>query len=123
MIENHKEIWQNCLTVIKDNLPDVTFNTWFKPIIPEKIENNVLTINVPSQFFYEFLEEHYIDLLKKVLKKELGSNAKLKYSIIIDNSNFTNSKFYTPGITVLIWQTLQLKFLLKVKIQIGRAHV
>ncbi len=97
MTKNHKEIWQNCLNVIKDNLPDVTFNTWFKPIIPEKIEDNVLTINVPSQFFYEFLEEHYIDLLKKVLKKELGSNAKLKYSIVIDNSNFTNSKVLYPG--------------------------
>ncbi|MCD4793921.1 MAG: chromosomal replication initiator protein DnaA [Bacteroidales bacterium] len=97
MTKNHQEIWQNCVTVIKDNLPEVTFNTWFKPIIPEKLEGNVLTINVPSQFFYEFLEEHYIDLLKKVLKKELGSNAKLKYSIILDNSNFTNSKVLYPG--------------------------
>ena len=92
MSKNYQEIWNKCLNVIKDNLTDLTFNTWFKPIIPEKLEGNVLTINVPSQFFYEFLEEHYIDLLKKVIKKELGSHAKLKYSIVIDNSNFTNSK-------------------------------
>jgi len=97
MTKNYQEIWLNCLTVIKDNLPEVTFNTWFKPIKPEKLEGNVLTINVPSQFFYEFLEEHYIDLLKKVLKKELGANAKLKYSIIIDNSNFTNSRILYTG--------------------------
>jgi chromosomal replication initiator protein len=97
MSKNHTEIWQNCLNVIKDNLPDVTFNTWFKPITAEKIEGNVLTINVPSQFFYEFLEEHYIDILKKVLKKELGVNAKLKYSIVIDNSNYINSKIQIPG--------------------------
>ncbi len=97
MSHNHKEIWSNCLNIIKDNLPEVTYKTWFKPIIPEKLEGNVLTINVPSQFFYEFLEEHYIDLLKKVLKKELGSNAKLKYSIVIDNSGLTNSKISYPG--------------------------
>ncbi len=97
MSKNYQEIWNKCLSVIKDNLTDLTFNTWFKPIIPEKLEGNILTINVPSQFFYEFLEEHYIDLLKKVIKKELGSNAKLKYSIVIDNSNFTNSKVLYPG--------------------------
>ena len=97
MNKNHKEIWQNCLNVIKDNLPEVTYNTWFKPIKPEKLEDNVLTINVPSQFFYEFIEEHFVDLLKKVLKKELGSNAKLKYTIVIDNSNLTNSKISYPG--------------------------
>jgi len=97
MDKNFQEIWQNCLGIIKDNLPEITYNTWFKPIKPEKLEGNVLTINVPSQFFYEYLEEHYVDLLKKVLKKELGVNAKLKYSIIIDNSNYTNSKILYTG--------------------------
>jgi chromosomal replication initiator protein len=113
MTKNHIEIWQNCLNVIKDNLPDVTFNTWFKPITAEKIEGNVLTINVPSQFFYEFLEEHYIDLLKKVLKKELGVNAKLKYSIVIDNSNFTNTKIQYPANTGINLTNTSIKLPLK----------
>jgi chromosomal replication initiator protein len=62
------------------------FKTWFEPISPVKLENNVLTIQVPSQFFYEWLEEHYIVLLKKTIKKELGPDGRLEYSIIMDNS-------------------------------------
>jgi chromosomal replication initiator protein len=90
MRKKHEEVWYNCLLIIKDNIPDNSFNTWFKPIIPIKLEQNVLTIEVPSTFFYEFIEERYIDLLKKVLYKELGSEAKLEYSIKIDNSSTSN---------------------------------
>jgi chromosomal replication initiator protein len=51
-----------------------------------KLKDNVLTIQVPSQFFYEWLEEHYISLLKKTIKKELGTEGRLEYSIIMDNT-------------------------------------
>ncbi|HQQ02543.1 MAG TPA: chromosomal replication initiator protein DnaA [Bacteroidales bacterium] len=81
-----REKWAKCLKVIKDNIPQASFNTWFVPIEPVKFENNVLTIQVPSQFFYEWLEEHYIDLLKKTIRKEVGPDCRLEYSIIMDNS-------------------------------------
>ncbi len=87
-------VWKNCLNIIQDNLGNSqSFKTWFEPIKPIKLENNVLTIQVPSQFFYEWLEEHYIGLLKKTIKKELGINGRLEYSIIMDNSNFGNEPF------------------------------
>ncbi|MEI6823516.1 MAG: chromosomal replication initiator protein DnaA [Bacteroidota bacterium] len=82
-------VWGNCLKIIQDNLGNSqSYKTWFEPIKPVKLENNVLTIQVPSQFFYEWLEEHYIGLLKKTIKKELGVNGRLEYSIIMDNSNY-----------------------------------
>src|SRR6056300_1323527 len=84
--KNHETIWTNCLNVIKDNVSLQSFKTWFEPIVPIKLKNKVLTIQVPSHFFYEWLEEHYIDLLKKVIKKEIGTDAKLVYSIIMDKS-------------------------------------
>ena len=87
------EVWENCLSVVKDNVHSQSFKTWFEPIVPIKLENNVLTIQVPSQFFYEWLEEHFISLLKKTIKKELGSDGHLEYSIIMDSSNETNSPF------------------------------
>lgn len=90
MKKNHVEVWDNCLRVIKDNIHYQSFKTWFEPISPLKLENNVLTIQVPSQFFYEWLEEHYISLLKKTISKELGAEGRLEYSIIMDNS--VNSK-------------------------------
>jgi len=87
MSTNHNEVWERCLHVIKDNLNSSrTFDTWFKPIRPLRIKDNILTIQVPSTFFYEYLEEQYIDLLRKTLRKELGQDAKLEYSVIMDNS-------------------------------------
>jgi len=72
MSKNHVEIWNNCLKVIKDNVPSISFKTWFEPIIPLKMENNVLTIQVPSPFFYEYLEEQYIDIISKHYVKKLA---------------------------------------------------
>jgi chromosomal replication initiator protein len=80
------EVWENCLKIIKDNIHYQSFKTWFLPIKPLKLENNILTIQVPSQFFYEWLEEHYISLLKKTIRKELGAEGRLEYSIIMETS-------------------------------------
>ena len=91
----HERIWNNCLNVIKDNVPSISFRTWFEPIVPLKLENDVLTIQVPSPFFYEYLEEQYIDILRKVIKKELGPDAKLEYNVVMQNNSYNNSKPYT----------------------------
>jgi chromosomal replication initiator protein len=88
------EVWENCLKIIKDNIHYQSYKTWFVPIQSIKLENNILTIQVPSQFFYEWLEEHYINLLKKTIKKELGPEGRLEYSIIMDNS-FQSANPYT----------------------------
>src|SRR5690554_6179831 len=84
MINKCELVWDECLAIIKDNMNLNSFNTWFVPIKPVKLENNVLTIQVPSQFFYEWLEENYVNILRKTIKRVLGENAKLEYRIIID---------------------------------------
>jgi len=86
MSNDAKSVWENCLKIIKDNINYQSFRTWFDPITPIKLEANVLTIQVPSQFFYEWLEEHYISLLKKTIKKELGVTGRLEYSIVMEDS-------------------------------------
>lgn len=91
MNKTYKDVWSNCVQIIRDNIPVSSFKTWFEPIVPIKLEGKILTIQVPSPFFYEYLEEHFIDLLRKVLRKELGAEAKLEYSIVVDN-NLTNKK-------------------------------
>ena len=96
MVTNHKEIWRKCLEIIRDNTSEQSFATWFTPIVPVAFANNVLTIQVPSQFFYEWLEEHYIDLLKKTIKKVLGTEGKLEYSIIMDSTD-PNGRMVVPG--------------------------
>jgi len=91
----HERVWNNCLNVIKDNVPSISFRTWFEPIVPLKLDSDVLTIQVPSPFFYEYLEEQYIDILRKVIKKELGPEAKLEYNVVMQNNSYSNSKPYT----------------------------
>ena len=95
-MQSHTEIWRRCLEIIKDNTSETCYSTWFAPIVPIGFSNNVLTIQVPSQFFYEWLEEHYIDLLKKTIKKVLGMEGKLEYSIIMD-SNEPTYRMVVPG--------------------------
>ena len=95
MVRDFQEVWHGCLRVIKDNVSPISFKTWFEPIIPVKQEKSVLTIQVPSPFFYEYLEEQYIDILRKTLRKELGVDAKLEYSVVMENTSYANSKPYT----------------------------
>jgi chromosomal replication initiator protein len=82
----HEKVWENCLKIIRDNVTPQNFKTWFEPIRAIKLENNVLTIEVPSQFVYEWLEEHYITLLRKTIKSQLGKDGKLEYSILMDTN-------------------------------------
>ncbi len=82
--ETHEVVWSRCLEVIKDNIPPQGFKTWFTPIKPVKLDKNILTIQVPSQFFYEWLEDEYIDILKKTIRRELGAEGRLEYSIVMD---------------------------------------
>ncbi len=84
MGKNAELVWGNCLEFIKDNIQEQAFKTWFTPIKAVKLQSSALTIQVPSKFFYEWLEEHYIQLLKVALQKELGKDAKLVYSIVMD---------------------------------------
>lgn len=94
MEKTFSSVWNNCLKIIKDNVSPQSYKTWFEPIKAIKLEENILTIEVPSQFFYEWLEEHYINLLRKIVKHELGSSGKLEYNVLMDNDS-NNSKAYT----------------------------
>jgi chromosomal replication initiator protein len=88
-------VWVNCLQIIKDNIPAQSFKTWFEPIKALRLEGNVLTIQVPSLFFYEWLEEHYVGLLRKTVKKQLGEEGRLEYNIVVEKSS--NSIPYTTN--------------------------
>ena len=91
------QVWNNCLSFIKDNIQSQAYKTWFLPIKPVKLNDNILSIEVPSKFFYEWLEEHYVKLLKTALQKELGDNARLVYSIRMENT-FGNKTAFTENI-------------------------
>jgi chromosomal replication initiator protein len=87
MSKDCKTVWNNCLGIIRANIGEQSFKTWFQPIKPMRLHQNTLTIQVPSQFFYEWLEEHYVHVLKKAITQELGVEGRLEYSIVVDKGN------------------------------------
>lgn len=89
MAENIRKLWDECLNVIKDNIPEATFKTWFLPIVPLSFKDKVFTIQVPSQFFYEYLEDKFVDLLKLTLSRVMGADTILQYRILMENTSNT----------------------------------
>ena len=88
-------LWNKCLDIIRDNIPAPAFTTWFTPIVPLKLENNEFTIQVPSQFFYEYLEEYYVDLIHATLTKVIGQGTILSYRVIVDTTSILNGSGHT----------------------------
>ncbi len=86
MSKTAQSVWNNCLSFIQDNITPQAYKTWFEPIQAVKLTDCALSIQVPSKFFYEWLEEHYVKLLKVSLTRELGEKAKLVYVIKMENT-------------------------------------
>lgn len=84
------ELWNKCLIIIKEDISEHNFNTWFTPIVPLKFLNNTLTLQVPSQFFYEWLEENYVFIFRKAIDLVIGKNGMLEYSVVIDKGDRKN---------------------------------
>ena len=86
MKAEHEKVWGECLAIIKDILPPQAFDVWFVPIRPLSIEDKMLTLLLPSSYFYEMLEDRYCDLLFMVLNRVIGTGAKLNYRVMMTNS-------------------------------------
>jgi len=97
MSNAHEQLWNRCLNVIKDNISEASFNTWFLPISALKYENNIFVLQVPSQFFVEYIEEKYIDLLRMTLYREVGIGTRLEYRVLIDKSSGKGTQIPSVG--------------------------
>ncbi|MBR2150271.1 MAG: chromosomal replication initiator protein DnaA [Prevotella sp.] len=89
-MENHpKALWDNCLNLIKENVTEQQYKTWFAPIVFEKYddESRTLLVQVPSMYVYEYLEQYYVSLLGKVLYRCFGTNVKLNYRVVADKKH------------------------------------
>lgn len=89
MVSNHKALWGECLKLIKDNVTQQQFKTWFQSIVFESYSpgTKTLLVQVPSSYVYEFLEQYYVGLLSKVLAHVFGTNVRLTYRIVTDQQH------------------------------------
>ena len=74
-------LWAECQQILRDNLSQSAYQTWFAPVLALQYENDVLVLQVKSQFVVEYIEENYLDLLSRVLRKVFGPQVQLEYRI------------------------------------------
>ena len=89
METNPKALWDNCLSLIKENVTEQQFRTWFAPIVFENYDEDsrTLLVQVPSMYVYEYLEQYYVALLSKVLCRCFGTNVQLNYRVVADKKH------------------------------------
>ena len=89
MEKTPKALWGDCLHLIRENVTEQQYKTWFAPIVFETYdeESRTLLIQVPSRYVYEYLEQYYVALLGKVLTRCFGKNIQLKYRIVVDKTH------------------------------------
>ena len=89
MLESPKPLWENCLAVIRDTVKPEQYKTWFEPIVFEsyKPATKTLLLQVPSGYFYEYLETNYVTLLRQVLTRNFGEGVRLAYRVVADQEH------------------------------------
>ena len=94
MDRSRDDVWDECLGIIRDNISRQSFRTWFEPLRAVGLEEEdgalKLTVQLPSRFYYEWLEEHYFALLRKTITKVLGPGGRLYYDIVIERDEPTS---------------------------------
>jgi chromosomal replication initiator protein len=83
-IEQARFVWTACLDLVKDVVNTQSFKTWFEPIVPLGLSGGKLLLRLPSQFFYDWLEEHYYGLIESTINRVLGKDASLEYTILAE---------------------------------------
>ena len=96
MVHDCQAVWNGCLNVIREEISEQSFKTWFEPIKPIRLNENTLTLQVPNRFFFEWLEEHYLTVLRKSIRQILGPKANLEYNYVKDDPWQKNGKRQKP---------------------------
>lgn len=78
--ERHIEIWSEFLQIVSQIVEPQQYETWFRPVRAVSLVESTLTVEVPSDYFREYLESAFLDVISKTLHRVLGADAKLMYS-------------------------------------------
>jgi chromosomal replication initiator protein len=91
-----QHVWSACLDVVREKVNMRSFRTWFEPIVPLHLRSGVLTVQVPSQFFYDWIEEHYYGIISATLAQVLGAGATLEYAIRSEDASAKTDYPFLP---------------------------
>lgn len=79
-------LWAECQQILRDNLSQSAYRTWFAPVLALQYENDVLVLQVKSQFIVDYIEDNYLDLLSRVLRRVFGPKVQLEYRVMVAGS-------------------------------------
>ncbi len=77
--ESAQQVWRAVCDQIRDALPEQAFHTWFQPIRPLEFNDGTLTVQVPSRFYYDWIEGHYATHIENALAGTIGAEGRLTY--------------------------------------------
>lgn len=74
-------LWSKCLDDLSSQMPHQSFETWFKPIRAVDYSFDKLHLEVPSQFFGDWVEQHYQPVLQRVVNSRVGEGVEVVFNI------------------------------------------
>ncbi len=85
----YQALWSNCLHLIRQNVTEQIYKTWFEPIVFESYseDEKVLLVQVPSPYIYEYLEQYYVRLIAWALQQSFKEQVKLRYRLVTDKEH------------------------------------
>ncbi len=89
MKKNHKALWDNCLHLIRQNVSEQSFKTWFEPIVFESYneQDKTVLVQVPSPYVYEYLEQNFVQVMGWALRMSFQTNVRLTYRLVTDKEH------------------------------------
>ena len=82
---SYKTLWKKLKKEIKETTNERMFGTWIEPVKPIALNRNILVLELPNQFFYEWIETHYKNQFEKIIKEKLKEEIKIQFTIGIEN--------------------------------------
>ena len=95
--QNVNILWKQCAVILRDNLTPSVYNTWFASLEPVEFSDNRLVLRVKSQFVAEYIEENYIDLLGKTIRRVFGNETCLEYRVLVDSTSGAATTYPSDG--------------------------
>ena len=84
---SYKTLWNKLKKEIKETTNERMFNTWIEPVKPIALNRNSLVLELPNQFFYEWIETHYKNQFEKIIKEKLKEEIKIQFTIGVESAS------------------------------------
>jgi chromosomal replication initiator protein len=66
------DLWTRCLETIREETEHQSYQTWFEPTRGVELTDDAVKIEVPNRFFADWLEEHYMGLVRRAVEQNAG---------------------------------------------------